>query len=95
MKDFTCPKCECFIGRRCVTPDPCIGYLPGVYNACCGHGDDKSAYVSFGFTKKTAVNITGRKALKIIQAMRQSLGTQSDEAWHDAFERGSRGEEAK
>ena len=28
-------------------PDPCIGYIKGVSAACCGHGDDDEAYVSF------------------------------------------------
>lgn len=28
-------------------PDPCLGRLPGVTNACCGHGDPKQAYVCF------------------------------------------------
>lgn len=86
MKEFKCPKCECIISERCVKPDPCIGYLPGVFNACCGHGDDKTAYISFGFTKETCVNVRGRKALKIMQAMRESLGNQSDKSWHKAFE---------
>lgn len=27
--------------------DPCIKNLPGVRNACCGHGDSKQAYVQF------------------------------------------------
>ncbi len=27
-------------------PDPCLGYLPSVTNACCGHGTSE-AYVSF------------------------------------------------
>jgi hypothetical protein len=26
--------------------DGCIGTLPGVMNACCGHGDVKACYVS-------------------------------------------------
>jgi hypothetical protein len=25
-------------------PDPCLGWLPGVQNACCGHGLGPSAY---------------------------------------------------
>lgn len=25
--------------------DGCLGNLPGVINACCGHGEDDSAYV--------------------------------------------------
>lgn len=28
-------------------PDPCLGYLPGVKSACCGHGDPSMAYVQF------------------------------------------------
>jgi hypothetical protein len=28
-------------------PDPCLGQLPGVTNACCGHGDPDQAYVCF------------------------------------------------
>lgn len=27
--------------------DPCIANLPGVRNACCGHGDRKQAYIQF------------------------------------------------
>ncbi len=27
--------------------DGCIGRLPGVMNACCGHGESKSAYIQF------------------------------------------------
>lgn len=28
-------------------PDPCLGQLPGVTNACCGHGDPSQSYVCF------------------------------------------------
>lgn len=28
--------------------DPCLGLLPGVSNACCGHGDVEKAYVVIG-----------------------------------------------
>jgi len=28
-------------------PDPCLGNLPGVDNACCGHGDSSHAYIRF------------------------------------------------
>jgi hypothetical protein len=38
-----CKKCG-----RPDTPeghDPCLGKLPGVMNACCGHGYDSVAYV--------------------------------------------------
>lgn len=27
--------------------DPCLGTLPGVMNACCGHGDREEAYITF------------------------------------------------
>lgn len=27
--------------------DECLGLLPGVTNACCGHGDPEQAYVMF------------------------------------------------
>ena len=27
--------------------DPCIARLHGVINACCGHGDNRDAYVMF------------------------------------------------
>jgi len=41
-----CKKC----GRAyapSAEPDPCIGMLPGVVEACCGHGNDTKAYVMF------------------------------------------------
>ena len=28
-------------------PDPCLGNLPGVDNACCGHGYPGKAYIRF------------------------------------------------
>jgi len=27
--------------------DACISSIPGILNACCGHGEEKSAYVQF------------------------------------------------
>ena len=27
--------------------DGCIGRLPGVMNACCGHGEPETAYIQF------------------------------------------------
>jgi hypothetical protein len=91
MSDFTCQKCNCVIERRCINPDPCIGFLPGVLNACCGHGNDKDAYIVFGVVldKKSGVHIRGKKALEIMQAMRQALGKRNDKKWHKAFEKAS------
>ena len=39
--------------------DPCIANLPCVMNACCGHGDDSSAYVQF----KSGESIHGTEAI--------------------------------
>ena len=27
--------------------DPCLGTLPGVENACCGHGNRKESFIKF------------------------------------------------
>lgn len=43
--DLPCPKCG-----QLPTPeghDPCLGTLPGVKAACCGHGIPDQAYVAF------------------------------------------------
>lgn len=48
------PTVETWASRPCgacgqaFTPeghDPCLGTLPGVQNACCGHGHSSEAYV--------------------------------------------------
>lgn len=44
-QDRSCGHCN-----RMNTPggyDGCIGYLPGVMNACCGHGELGAAYIQF------------------------------------------------
>lgn len=41
-----CKRCgKTFIGSGEGKPDPCIGNLPGVDNACCGHGEE--GYIRF------------------------------------------------
>ena len=43
-----CKKCGCiFEGSNIGDPDPCLGNLPGVDNACCGHGITDQAYIRF------------------------------------------------
>ena len=43
-----CKKCgRTFEGSNKGEPDPCIGNLPGVDNACCGHGVRKESYIRF------------------------------------------------
>lgn len=44
--------------------DGCLGTLPDVVNACCGHGETKEAYVQF--TDKTILR--NKEALKWISA---------------------------
>lgn len=41
--ELECPKCEMKIEDDA---DPCLGYLPGVRNACCGHGVHEG-YIEF------------------------------------------------
>lgn len=45
MIERVCNAC----GARCPddAPDPCLGMLPGVSAACCGHGDPGGAYVLY------------------------------------------------
>ncbi|MCU6709292.1 hypothetical protein M6D81_11300 [Paenibacillus sp. J5C_2022] len=46
--------------------DGCLGTLPGVMNACCGHGQAADAYVQF----PCGVSVRGRDAVKIQRIMR-------------------------
>ena len=39
--------------------DGCLGSLPGVMNACCGHGVESEAYIQY----RDGNHITGREAL--------------------------------
>ena len=43
-----CKKCgKVFDGSNNGDADPCIGELPGVDNACCGHGERDQSYIRF------------------------------------------------
>ncbi len=43
-----CKRCgRQFEGSNVGEADPCLGELPGVDNACCGHGARKNAYIRF------------------------------------------------
>ena len=42
---FICQHCGRYVDTR--YPDPCLGKLPGVEYACCGHGNRWQAYVKF------------------------------------------------
>jgi hypothetical protein len=45
-----CRKVRCPVCNKCRTRaghDPCIPNLPGVVNACCGHGKSSGGYIEF------------------------------------------------
>jgi hypothetical protein len=47
VRDPVIGRCAvCGEVRRDDEPDPCLGMLPGVWAACCGHGDPERAYVA-------------------------------------------------
>lgn len=47
-KTWTTRPCgQCGIATGKDGHDPCLGTLPGVMNACCGHGAVKGAYIQF------------------------------------------------
>jgi len=57
-----CKKCgKLFGGSNIGDVDPCLGVLPGVDNACCGHGVPSQAYIRFtnGVTIKGFTEIEG------------------------------------
>jgi len=49
--------------------DGCLGTLPGVMNACCGHGVTGDAYVQF----PDGTRIAGAEALRYQEAHRAAL----------------------
>ena len=48
-------------------PDPCLGYLPGVRFACCGHGRLKFAYV---FMEDGRV-LRGQTAINLMEKLKK------------------------
>jgi hypothetical protein len=81
VRSASVPDAEVSVWPRCSNPDPCVGYLPGVYNACCGHGEDDEAYITFGGAKGGPAAY-GAHAKTIMTAMRHALGDINDESWH-------------
>ncbi len=59
-KKRPCVRCgKTFEGSNVGDTDPCLGDLPGIDNACCGHGVPELAYIRFtngvvlkGFTEE-------------------------------------------
>lgn len=56
--------------------DPCLGTLPRVMNACCGHGNDREAYVQFESGRRVSgpAAVTAFAGLKFEAALMR-LGT--------------------
>lgn len=42
-----CAKCGAMFSLGESETDPCLGVLPGVDNACCGHGVRSESYIRF------------------------------------------------
>lgn len=59
----------CGIKRTKEGHDGCIGTLPNIMNACCGHGETKAAYVQF-WDKSI---IQGQEALDYINKNKNML----------------------
>ena len=54
FKQRPCPQCGKSYGVD--GHDPCLGRLPGVINACCGHGGRCTSYIQF----ENGVTIEGK-----------------------------------
>lgn len=56
----------CGMGNTEEGHDSCLGTLPGLMNACCGHGELNDTYIQFLDGKI----IKGQRAIKIIQQLK-------------------------
>lgn len=65
---------HCGIKRTPEGHDGCIGTLPNVMNACCGHGETRHAYVQFNHIDydqdPNKFSISGEEALRYINENR-------------------------
>jgi hypothetical protein len=67
----SCPHCKKDPAADCEDPpDPCLGWLPGVKFACCGHGYTNRAYV---LLEGESNYRRGKDALMIIERLRREL----------------------
>jgi len=70
-----CDHCGLAVTMRCyedgtwgMDPDPCLGVLPGVWVACCGHGDPSAAYYTPEDDHRERVG--GREAQRFFESVR-------------------------
>lgn len=61
--DRPCTHC----GQRATAEghDACLGALPGVANACCGHGDAQLAYIQY-------INGTVKRGADAVEAFKET-----------------------
>ena len=59
-----CGNCDKFLTED--GHDGCLGTLPGVMNACCGHGDVEEAYIQF----LDGNTISGESAVIILEELK-------------------------
>lgn len=59
-----CGKCN--LPNRMDGHDACLGELPSVTNACCGHGELGAAYVNFSDGRR---GVYGKDALAVLRAL--------------------------
>jgi hypothetical protein len=66
-----CAKCKAYPTKE--GHDACLGTLPFVWNACCGHGDPKKAYIQWYKNRLPRFNgylaIVTQKILKLIRCV--------------------------
>ena len=74
-KNRLCGKCK--QDNTAEGHDTCLGTLPGLMNACCGHGKTKEAYIQFldGFS------IHGKKAKIIQEILKGKRNGHTDTLW--------------
>lgn len=72
-----CDHCGLIVTQRCnddgtvgMDPDPCLGVLPGVWVACCGHGDPSAAYYSPEAAHRERIG--GREAVRFFSHARSA-----------------------
>ena len=62
-------------------PDACLGWIPGAWSACCGHGETIAAYVFLGVDGEHRFKIIkGQDALQLFEILgRAELVTPGDD----------------
>jgi hypothetical protein len=67
-------------------PDPCVGFVPGVSHACCGHGEVRHAYAVLGGEPDQGceaidefVVLRGRDALTFFEVASRGLRCRGEE----------------